>query len=767
MWRHKSVREAGACVSGGRCIGLLILTGLFWAGTPFTVQAQNTTHAISGYVYDAQTHQPLEYTNVYIDSLPIGSATLRNGSFVVRGVPPGRHTLVVNRIGYREYRKKVTVSGDVTGLRIALRPGVLQGDAVTVTASIREQTGQMAPADIYLMDHARLTSQPFHTFDQALAAVPGIQIYRTSGTSVQSLSIRGSSDVAGGGVGNRVLLLIDGRPALSSDTGGALWSLVPMGAIDHVEILKGAFSSLYGSSAMGGVVNVITRQPAYKRETHIRMGSGLYEPLPKKWQFRSSPSLYSVLEASHSGVVGPLSYLFHVSRNSSDGHAENTAFTFYNLYGRMIYDLSEKRYLDLSLSGTHSSGDYPHTWKNNLHPYQVLDKYKDDTQVKQQFALDVRYRAYPSDKVNYSARVFAYRNANRSYFNQNDPEYRIPGNQTFGLESRVDADKYGFIARLDAQPWANHKMIMGADVQADVVHSSPDSVMYGNRRVNNLAFFVQDEWTPVSFLTATLGIRYDVNTLVGGKQLQQWSSNAALLWRINKAFSARLLFGQGFRAPSIAERFFQKELNGGTLFKPNPGLRAEKIDVSLESGLRWRPSEKFRLNAAWFRYHYTDMIYWVEISGEVGVVYTLFQVRNLNKALIQGVELDMSWLPVENLQCTAAYTFLDARDQSPGRTDDYLAYRVRHGVKAGVRYTHGDYALSVNVRYKSKVDEVFLYPLEAPKAYWVMNSRLQWRVSSMLTLALDVNNIFNASYEELARYKAPNRNYLLSLNLDW
>src|SRR5690606_6490425 len=96
--------------------------------------------------------------------------------------------------------------------------------------------------------------------------------------NVQSLSIRGSSEVAGGGIGNRVLLLLDGRPAITPESGGALWNLVPLGALERIEVIKGAYSSLFGSSAMGGIVNLITRLPDTVAHTDISISGGFYEP---------------------------------------------------------------------------------------------------------------------------------------------------------------------------------------------------------------------------------------------------------------------------------------------------------------------------------------------------------------------------------------------------------------------------------------------------------------------------------------------------------
>lgn len=150
-------------------------------------------------------------------------------------------------------------------------------------------------------------------------------------TSVQSVSLRGSSEVAGGGVGNRVLLAIDGRPALNSDSGGALWSLVPTNFIDRIEIVKGAFSSLYGSTAMGGVINVITQKPTAGRYFEVNLTGGMYETAPKDIQFKDSPNFYNNLSIGLSRNLGWFSYIFQVSRKASDGHREHSSFEIYNL----------------------------------------------------------------------------------------------------------------------------------------------------------------------------------------------------------------------------------------------------------------------------------------------------------------------------------------------------------------------------------------------------------------------------------------------------
>jgi len=731
---------------------------------PFISYAESEGASLSGVVFDAETLQPLEYTNIYLDEMAIGAASLRNGSFKIENIPGGQYTVIASRIGYKPFSKKINFTGDAVKLTIPLTQKVLKSEAVTVTATLTEQTAHLSPAKITTVNRLELQNKTAVSFDEVLETVPGISVYRSSGASIQSLSIRGSSDVAGGGVGNRVLLLIDGRPALSADTGGALWGMVPIEAIDHVEVLKGAFSSLYGSSAMGGVVNVITRRPMYKCLTQVSFSSGIFQQPDAGLQYRDAPAMYYSTELTHSGIAGKLSYLFSASRKKSDGFSQNNSYDNYNFFSKMLYDLRNERYLELSLSYGHINNDYPHTWMNNLHPLLVLPKYRDDRQEKTNSSFDLKYQAKPNENITYSSRVYGYRLDAASFFNPNDPDLKIAGNQEYNLQTHVHATKIGWLSQAEAEWGDGHKSIAGMDWQGDFVASSPDSVMYGNHRVDNLAFFAQDEWKLSSKVTSTIGLRWDNNHLYNGPTRQEISANVAVLYSPLPSLDLRLLYGQGFRSPSIAERFFKKELNGGTLFKPNPDLRPEKIDFSIEGGLSWRWDSLLDVSLSYFRYHYKDMIYWVEISKEEQVVYTLFQVRNLNKAFMQGAEFTLQVHPIPALTLFAGYTYLDAKDLSDNRQDDYLAYRVKHSFNFFGDYRLHPFRLHLDGRYKSAVDEVFLYPLEAPKAFWVMNAKLSYKYSDSIALALSLKNIFNTAYEELARYRMPGRNLLFDIN---
>ncbi len=718
---------------------------------------------IVGRVTDAATGAGLSFSTVRIDSTRRGATSDTRGHYVIRELPPGVYRLTISRIGYAAFsRPGVRVdAGDTTRVDIALEASAITTDPVIVTATRVEQTARMAPASVEVVDQDDIARRAPITFDQSIEAVSGLNAFRTTGISVQSIQIRGSSDIAGGGVGNRVLLLIDGRPALTSDTGGAFWSLVPTQFIDRVEIVKGAFSSLYGSTAMGGVVNVITRRPSDSLVGRLDFKLGFFEKSPVS--YTDETPLQGEVTADVSGPIAfapDLRYLVSASWKGSDGFSENTAYAFYDLFGKIVCDVDSHRKLELTLGGGRAENDYPHAWLSAAEPLQVRDSFTDDRQHKDYGSADLHYSGF-SERTRYSTRAYYFHHEQRSTFNPNDPDRELPGNEPFGFATEILGDKIGAISQGDLRWGERHHLVAGGDFQLDYVLSSPDTTLYGDHQINNYALFVQDDITIVRSLAATIGARYDWNHLVGVRTLDQVSPKLGLVWTVRPELALRALFGQAFRAPTIAELFQEREIGGGIDLVPNPDLGAEHIVASAEVGARWNPAPAFDLDVAAYRYDYEDLIYFEQIAESLGV--TVYQVRNLNDALMQGIEATVtSRLGI--LTASANYAYLDARDQSPGRTDDYLPYRPKHSANLSLDVLWKRWLLHGDARYRSAIDEVFLYPRQAPDAFSVLNANAQFSLTPRVTVSARVGNLLDTVYEEVARYRMAGRNWLFGVS---
>ena len=169
---------------------------------------------------------------------------------------------------------------------------------LVVSAARRSQTFAQAPISISVADAERIADHNAFSLTGPLRYVSGV-----SQVDNQPV-VRGSSGYSRG-TGSRLLLLVDGFPMLSSDVGDIKWDAVPLQQVERVEVVKGAGSALYGTGALGGVINVLTRDPARAPGTRFRLLSGLYsQPTHSQWHWRESPMHFAGFDVSHNRVLG-------------------------------------------------------------------------------------------------------------------------------------------------------------------------------------------------------------------------------------------------------------------------------------------------------------------------------------------------------------------------------------------------------------------------------------------------------------------------------
>jgi iron complex outermembrane receptor protein len=754
----------------------LILLSLLWINAGAQEQGDYALAAatssgdsfrIQGRVVNAATGEALPYVDVGLKGEEQkGVSTDEEGFFTIGGLPPGSYQLWVSCMGYEE---KVTEplqieDRSVEKLTIELVAGNILSDELVVTAALRPQTVRLAAASIGLVTARQLREKNITTFDQAFDEVPGVIVTRSSGANVQALSIRGASEVAGGGIGNRVMLLIDGRPAISPESGGALWNLVPMASVERIEVVKGAYSSLYGSSAMGGVINVITRQPAEEPETRINLNYGFFDDPPFPTDYQGYHDFHT-LEVSHSRRMGNFSYLLDGSWKANDGHREKSGFNLYNFYGKASWQLRRSRYLQLSGNINHIFNDTPATWLSASQPYSVAEHRKDDFQNRREYNADLYYYALPSDRLKYSTRFYYYQNYSRFSFNDD------PGNDStnvnFGRQpvdnSSIRAQRLGNVTQVDLFTRDGHNLMAGTDVKWDGVVGLPDTVLYGRHQAIGLGLFLQDEFSVSEKFTATFGARLDHYNIIGEFEETNFSPKLALSFRPSEELSFRFLIAQAFRNPAMAERYIKFTQGGGLRFRPNPGLRAERLDLSLEWGSRWQLSRRSSVDVALFYNRYKNLIGFQQISRPLEPL--VYEVINLKEAVMQGVELSWQQQWNNTLSTRLGYTFLDARDVSVGRLNDELPYKVRHSFSFSATARHKGFTLNLNSRYRSAIREVSLYPGSEPGAAFLINSRLGYRFNEHFSAFLAADNMGNLQYEELERYRMPGRSWTAGVQL--
>lgn len=768
----------------------VILLCLFFCSHPESSQAGETYGSLSGRVIDRQNETVLSFVTI--------KATKENtreflqttsdiaGEYIFPRLDEGVYDITAHHVGYEDYLGKVFVSQySARRLDIFMTVSVIETERINVTSTKTEITLQQTPSTISIASSEEISKKNILTFDNVLEEVQGVTVARTSGINVSSLSIRGSSDVAGGGIGNRVLLLLDGRPSLSGDSKGALWSLVPVSIIERTEVVKGAFSSLYGSSAIGGVVNVITKKPTYKSYTGVNLKYGFYEKLSDSLRFSNDLLTFGGGDLIHSNTLGKFSYLFNLNYLRNDGHSEQQKYDFYGLIGKFTYDLLSNRDLEVTLQYTDSDSDFPHYWKKEpgepAEPYEVADYYIGDRIFKKTQSYDLAYRAIPNANSKYSTRFYYYNLNSNSLYNPNNPVSVLFADTGQSLNTYINSYNIGNISQVDFQLGNSHYLIGGFDFQMNIVKSDPEEILYGNQQMNNFGIFAQDQFSIIKgkygskILTSTIGARADLNKVISGVESFQVSPKISFVYTPEAVggflddISYRLLAGRAFRAPSIAEIYFKKELFGGIDFIYNPNLRPEDM-ISAEFGIKKQYDNRFTFDFAVFYNYYNDLIQYVNVGTNI---YGPFQVRNIAEAQIKGFETYFDYNSKTRLFdndlsyfFNVGYTYLEARDLSDNRTDDFLPYKPSHNFNFTANFGYQGFDLNINGRYLSAIDEVLFYDFEEPDAYFLLNAKLSKSFGNFSAF-LAVNNLLNSSYQELERIQAPNRNFTSGITFEF
>ena len=221
---------------------------------------------VTGIILDAETGNPIEAVNVSADKRS-GTISDMEGKFSL-SLTSGLHILEFYFVGYEVLRKEIIVKEkDTTSLTILMQISSRMLEEVVVSEGKYEQKLSEVTVSMEVLKRQQLSDQNITSLDMILEKTPGISILDGQP------SIRGGSGYSYG-VGSRVLMLVDDLPMLTGDAAEIKWNYLPVENMNRVEIIKGASSVLYGSSALNGVINLRTRFPGNIPETEVTIFRG-------------------------------------------------------------------------------------------------------------------------------------------------------------------------------------------------------------------------------------------------------------------------------------------------------------------------------------------------------------------------------------------------------------------------------------------------------------------------------------------------------------
>ncbi len=277
------------------------------------------SYSIKGQVSDSESGEPLIGANVIILSTSSGAATDINGKYEINNLKPGKYKLQISFIGYQtKLIDSITIADGSIIVNVNLKPGrIFITDCPIVSASKYVQLLSDLPIKAEIIPSTSFSQNDFTNLEDALRYVPGINM------TDDQISIRGSSGYSRG-AGSRVMLTLDGIPFSTGDTGETIWEVIPTAVIKDVEIIKGAASSLYGSSAIGGVVNVLTKEFSSEPVTYFKSSIGFYnKPSYDEWNWSNQNRSFNSLTLGHSQRIDKFSFGLSFSRLEDDSYRQN------------------------------------------------------------------------------------------------------------------------------------------------------------------------------------------------------------------------------------------------------------------------------------------------------------------------------------------------------------------------------------------------------------------------------------------------------------
>jgi vitamin B12 transporter len=577
-------------------------------------------------------------------------------------------------------------------------------EEVVVTASRIDELLKYSPDSVTIVTESEIQEKGKQTVVDVLRDVPGVFIKQSgSHGGEEEIYIRGTNSA-------HTLIMIDGMqvgdPMKSS--GKIKITDISTDNIEKIEIIRGAQSVLYGSAAIGGVINIITKKGRGKPKYYVSAEGGSYETLREKAGVSGSTDrIYYSASLSRLDTKG-------ISKAEEElGNIEEDYYHDTNLSARFGGRISETIRANLSVRHSESSMDFDNTGVD-------ADKVMDTTITSVSTNLD-------QDLCDWWQQVvkLGVTDVKREYMNQG-----AFNNSFEGTNKAASWQHNFFIGDIDT-------VTAGFDYQEEEGESKSSSGSnIPGKSVDTKSFFIQNKLTPFKGLSFTLGARHDDHQTFGGEDTYK----GALAYFFEKTGTKiRGSYGTGFRAPSLYQLYSNY---GDTSLKPEGSKGYDAgIDQELLGG-------KVSVSLTYFHTEIDDMIEW---NWNTSKYYNIGEVRT------EGWETVFSYRPTKNVSLHAHYTYTDAKNETEGGSNNgkYLQYRPQHtgGAELNIRPLE-QLNLNFSAQYVGKRYRNDSNTLEMP-AYTLFNLAASYDVMKWLQIFGRVENLTDKKYESVYQYGEP------------
>lgn len=676
--------------------------------------------------------------------------TDEDGRFQLRA-PAGSYDLSITAGGFSTFKRMVTVESVDQSIEFTLDPATLS-ESITITPARAEIRLIDAPASVSVLDSKDVDNAAAQTMDDLLRQVPGFSLFRRSSSMVanpttQGVSLRGT----GASGASRTLVLSDGVPLNDAFGGWVYWDRIPRPSVDRIELVRGGSSDLYGSDALSGVINVISRPPServvnFEASYGTRDTSDVSFYVADQWKGFGINLSGEAMRTDGYFLVGP----------DERGLVDAEAASKHRALGlRISYDWGGEDQFFLRGSLFDEDRDNGTLLQRN------------DT-ATESLASGVRLRT--PDGSNWNLTLFA----NQQRFHQNFTAISTDRNtETLNRNQFVPSRDAGFSFNWSRLSFEKHLLVAGVDLRG-VRGTSNEEAFFNGRmttflstggRQRRAGFFAQDLVRLSSRWQLAASARYDnwrdssaasvLKTLATGvvqptffaeRSKDAFSPRLAVIFRPVESLSLRAAGYRAFRAPTLNELYRGFRV-GNVQTLANELLEAERLTGG-EAGADWTGSKilSARISGYW-----TETVNPVtNFTLSVTPALITRQRRNLGRTRSRGIEAETEIRPAKYWRITAGYLFSDATvkraPQDLSLVGLWLPQIPRHQFTLQTVYSHPDHitaAMQFRASGKQFDDDQNQLALGS---FAVVDAMISRPLIRSLDLFLAVQNVFNQQY---------------------
>ena len=753
-----------------------ICSVLLWLLLPTVVYAQYDAN-LFGHVLDMRTGEHMPFVTVQVKNTSIGGVTDESGHYFLKNLPVGRHVVSFSYVGYKTLELEVIITANKsTEMNVEMEEDVLVLGNVVVTADRYESKKKESSTILNVIPPVLFETTSAACMADALNYTPGVRVEQTCANCGQTkLRINGME-------GQYSEMLIDSRPIFSSLAAVYGLDQIPTGMVDHVEVVRGGGSALYGANAIAGVVNIVTKEPT-RNFINLSNTSSMLR--------RNAYDINTTLNASvisENQKIG--AFLFAVQRNRNQYDHDNDGFS----------DIPK---LNSTTAGVRSffkitnysklTAEYHHVTEfrrgGNLFD---LEPHLADIAEQLRHNIDAGSLTYDYFSANekHHLKVFASaQNVNReSYFGApKDPNgYGRSHDITV-----VTGAQYHFLYSCGKMP---AELTIGTEYTYNHLH---DKILGYHRdfyqTVHLVSMLAENEWKN-DVWSANVGLRVEKHNLL---RMPMVVPRVSFRYAPYRGIVLRTSYSAGYRAPQAYDEDLHVDAVGGnvSLISLDPNLKPEKSHSAFFSADYYQTFRHSELNLTLEGFfNYLDDVFFLRTEGHDDDGNLLMVRTNANGAYVAGLNAEGKFAYKDIVSLQAGYTFQKSRytesltwSDNPNiapqkrmfRTPDNYAYMiltvkpVREFSIALNGKVSGNMLVQHFAGYIPQDEEV------RTKPFWEFGAKLAYDIHLYKTYCLELNcgikNIFNVYQPDLdkgvnrdAGYiygPALPRTYFIGLNL--